>query len=220
VIVSKRMLMLAWPRVLLLLGIATVLGACSSAPQITRTQELSESADTPYQKILVVTLLSSFDSRRFVEEAIVAQLADRGTDSVRSTSLMDTRTPVVRATFQEMVDNLDADAVLVTQLVSLRSEGSFVDMSPEATVNLRPTGYWNVFSVDTTEYVEPQGVDFDHSLELLTELYSVQNKETVWGIVSKSNFTLGFDRTRDISVVNNEAKAIARYLSRDGVIGR
>lgn len=219
-IVSKRMLMLAWPRVLLLLGIATVLGACSSAPQITRTQELSESADTPYQKILVVTLLSSFDSRRFVEEAIVAQLADRGTDSVRSTSLMDTRTPVVRATFQEMVDNLDADAVLVTQLVSLRSEGSFVDMSPEATVNLRPTGYWNVFSVDTTEYVEPQGVDFDHSLELLTELYSVQNKETVWGIVSKSNFTLGFDRTRDISVVNNEAKAIARYLSRDGVIGR
>ena len=219
-IVSKRMLMLAWPRVLLLLGIATVLVACSSAPQITRTQELSESADTPYQKILVVTLLSSFDSRRFVEEAIVAQLADRGTDSVRSTSLMDTRTPVVRATFQEMVDNLDADAVLVTQLVSLRSEGSFVDMSPEATVNLRPTGYWNVFSVDTTEYVEPQGVDFDHSLELLTELYSVQNKETVWGIVSKSNFTLGFDRTRDISVVNNEAKAIARYLSRDGVIGR
>lgn len=219
-IVSKRMLMLAWPRVLLLLGIATVLGACSSAPQITRTQELSESADTPYQKILVVTLLSSFDSRRFVEEAIVAQLADRGTDSVRSTSLMDTRTPVVRATFQEMVDNLDADAVLVTQLVSLRSEGSFVDMSPEATVNLRPTGYWNVFSVDTTEYVEPQGVDFDHSLELLTELYSVQNKETVWGIVSKSNFTLGFDRTRDISVVDNEAKAIARYLSRDGVIGR
>lgn len=217
---NNKMLTFAWPRVLLLLGIATVLGACSSAPQITRTQELSESADTPYQKILVVTLLSSFDSRRFVEEAIVAQLADRGTDSVRSTSLMDTRTPVVRATFQEMVDNLDADAVLVTQLVSLRSEGSFVDMSPEATVNLRPTGYWNVFSVDTTEYVEPQGVDFDHSLELLTELYSVQNKETVWGIVSKSNFTLGFDRTRDISVVNNEAKAIARYLSRDGVIGR
>ena len=217
---NNKMLTFSWPRVLLLLGIATLLGACSSAPQITRTQELSESADTPYQKILVVTLLSSFDSRRFVEEAIVAQLADRGTDSVRSTSLMDTRTPVVRATFQEMVDNLDADAVLVTQLVSLRSEGSFVDMSPEATVNLRPTGYWNVFSVDTTEYVEPQGVDFDHSLELLTELYSVQNKETVWGIVSKSNFTLGFDRTRDISVVNNEAKAIARYLSRDGVIGR
>ena len=91
-------------------------------------------------------------------------------------------------------------------------------MNPESTVNLRPTGYWNVFSVDTTEYVEPQAVDFNHSLELLTELYSVQNKETVWGIVSKSNFTLGFDRTRDISVVNNEAKAITSYLSRDGLI--
>ena len=83
---------------------------------------------------------------------------------------MDTRTPVTRATLMKMVEDLDADAVLLTQLVSLRSEGTFVDMSPEATVNLRPTGYWNVFSVDTTEYVEPQAVDFSHSLVLLTEL--------------------------------------------------
>ena len=196
------------------------MAACSSGPQITRTQELAESADVPYEKILVITLLSSFDSRRFVEESIVTQLADRGTSAVPSTSLMNTRTPVTRATFQEMADNLDADAVLVTQMVSLRSKGSFVDMSPEATVNLRPTGYWNVFSVDTTEYIEPQAVDFEHSLELLTELYSIQNKETVWGIVSRSNFTLGFDRVRDLSVVDNEAKAIARYLSRDGVIAR
>ncbi len=214
------MMTLFRPGVLLLIWITAALAACSSGPQITRTQELAESADVPYEKILVVTLLSSFDSRRFVEEAIVAQLAELGTESVRSTSLMDTRTPVTRATFMEMVENIDADAVLVTQLASLRSVGSVVDMSPEATVNLRPTGYWNVFSVDVTEYVEPQAVDFDHTLELLTELYSVHNKEKVWGIVSRSNFTLGFDRVRDLSVVDNEAKAIARYLSRDGVIAR
>jgi hypothetical protein len=200
------------------IGLSAALVACTSGPQITRTQELAESADAPYEKILVITLLSSFDSRRFVEEAIVEQLAGRGTEAVRSTSLMDTRTPVTRETFLEMVENIDADAVLLTQMVSLRSEGSFVDMNPQRTLNIRPTGYWNVFTADVTEYVEPQAVDFDHSLELLTELFAADDKEKVWGIVSRSDFTLGFDRTRDISVVNDEAKAIVRFLSRDGVI--
>jgi len=92
---------------------------------------------------------------------------------------MNTRTPVTRETFLEMVENLDADAVLVTQLVSLRSQGTVRDMSPEATVNRRPTGYWNVFGVDTTEYVESQAVDFEHSLVLRIDLYSVLNKEIV-----------------------------------------
>jgi hypothetical protein len=39
---------------------------------------------------------------------------------VASTSMMDTRTPMIRDTFMEMVESLDADAVLVTQLVSLQ----------------------------------------------------------------------------------------------------
>ena len=182
--------------------------------------ELSESADAPYRNILVVTLLSSFDSRRYLEEEIVAQLAALGTTAVRSTSLMNTRTPVTRETFINMVGDVDADALLLTQLVALHSEGTFVDMSPEATVNLRPTGYWNVFSVNTTEYVEPQGVDFEHSLVLLTELYSVKSRQPVWGIESKSQYSLNFDRQKDYSIFIKEANAITRYLSKDGVIAQ
>ena len=102
-----------WQRLLAILGLAVVLGACSSGPQITRTQALSESADSPYQKILVITLYSSFDSRRYLEEEVVKRLAQRGTEAVASTSLMDTRTPVTRATFMAMVEDLDADAVRI-----------------------------------------------------------------------------------------------------------
>ena len=207
-------------RLLIVTGTALVFGACSSAPQITRTQELTASADVPYRNILVITLLSSFDSRRNLEEEVVSQLSERGTRAVASTSLMDTRTPVVRDTFLKMVKDIDADAVLVTQLVSLRSVGTFVDMNPESTVNLRPTGYWNVFSVDTTEYVEPQAVDFEHSLVLTTDLFSVQEAETVWGIESRSKFELGFDQAKDYTIIVNEAKAIASYLSRDGLIAQ
>ncbi len=212
--------MIVRPRALLLFGMVAVLAACSTGPQITRTQEVPESADTPYKNILVITLLSKFDSRRYLEQEVVSQLSALGTSAVASTSMMNTKTPMIRDTFMQMVEKIDADAVLVTQLSSLRSEGTVVDMSPEATLNLRPTGYWNVFSVDLTEYVEPQAVDFKHSLVLRTELYSVRTQETVWGIESKSEFNVGFDQFKDYTIIVNEAEAIAKYLSRDGLIAK
>ena len=206
------------PRALLLFGMVAALAACSTGPQITRTQEVPETADTPYKNILVITLLSKFDSRRYLEQEVVSQLSALGTSAVASTSLMNTKTPMIRDTFMKMVENIDADAVLVTQLSSLRSVGTVVDMSPEATLNLRPTAYWNVFSVDLTEYVEPQAVEFEHSLVLRSELFSVRTQEPVWGIESKSKFSLGFDQAKDYSIIINEAEAIAKYLSRDGLL--
>ena len=208
------------PRALLLFGMVAALAACSTGPQITRTQEVPESADIPYKNILVITLLSKFDSRRYLEQEVVSRLSALGTSAVASTSLMNTKTPMVRDTFMKMVEELDADAVLVTQLSSLRSEGTVVDMSPEATLNLRPTNYWNVFSVDLTEYVEPQAVDFEHTLVLRTELYAVRTQEPVWGIESRSKFSMGFDQAKDYSIFVSEAEAIAKHLSMDGLIAQ
>lgn len=209
-----------WQKILLYIGIAVALGACSTGSQITRIQDVSESAVTPYQKILVVTLFSSFDSRRYLEKEVVQQLSELGTDAIASTSMMNSKTPVTKATFLAMVEELDADAVLVTQLASLRSDATVKDMRPEATVNLRPTYYYNVFSVEQTEYVEPQSVEFEHSLVLLTELFSVHNLEKVWAIESKSSIVMDTDQTRAYSIFVDEAKAIVTHLSRDGLIAR
>ncbi len=209
-----------WQRTPLLFGIAVALGACATGPQITRTQEVSESADTPYQKILVITLLSSFDSRRYLEDEVVLQLSKLGTDAVASTSMMNTRTPVTRETFLAMVEEIDADAVLVTRLVSLESKGTMKDMNPQATRNFRPTYYYNVWSVELEEYVEPQAAEFKHSLVLATQLYSALNREVVWAIESKSKIVQGFDQVNNYSIIVDEANAIATYLSRDGLIAQ
>ncbi len=209
-----------WQRTPLLFGIALALGACATGPQITRTQEVSESAETPYQKILVVTLLSSFDSRRYLEDEVVLQLLKLGTDAVASTSMMNTKTPVTRQTFLAMVEEIDADAVLVTRLVSLETKGTMKNMNPQATRNFRPTYYYNVWSVELEEYVEPQAVQFKHSLMLATQLYSVHSREPVWAIESKSKIVQSFDQMKGYSIIADEAKAIATYLSRDGLIAQ
>ncbi len=209
-----------WSRTLLLFGIAAILGACASGPQVTKTLDVVESADAPYQKFLVITLLSSFDSRRYLEDEVVKQLSELGSDAVASTSMMNSRTPVTRQTFLAMVDKIGADAVLVTQLASLKSKGTVKDMNPEATINIRPTYYYNVWSVEQTEYVEPQAVDFEHSLVLTTQLYSVLKKESVWAIESRTRIKVNFDDMANYSVIVNEAKAITSHLSTDRLLAR
>jgi hypothetical protein len=212
--------MTSWRRAIFVNGISVALVACSTGPQVKTTQQFAESADAPYENILVIFLADKFDSRRYLEKEVVKNLAENGTQAVASTSLMDSRVPATRLTFLAMVQDLDADAVLVTQIANLESQGTVVNMNPQATYNFRPTYYYNVWSVDLQEYREPQAVDFKHSLVLATQLYSVSAKDVVWAIESKSNIQQAFDQGPDYSVYVKEAKAITSRLRRDGLVSR
>jgi hypothetical protein len=212
--------MIFWQKAMCVFGISVALAACSTAPQVTTTQKFAESADAPYENILVIFLADKFDSRRYLETEVVKILTENGTHAVASTSMMDSRTPKTRQTFVAMVDDIGADAVLVTQIANLQSEGTVVDMNPQATYNFRPTYYYNVWSVDLQEYMEPQAVDFEHSLALATQLYSVSAKDVVWAIESKSNIKQAFDKGPDYSIYVKEAEAIASHLLRDKLIAR
>lgn len=207
-------------RKLPLLAIAVVLGACATGPKITTVQAVSDSADEPYENVLVIALFKSFDMRRYLEKEIVTQLSELGVKAIASTSLMDTKTPVTRQTFLAMVDALDSDAVMVTRLMKLESRGKMKDMNPEATYNFRPTYYYNVWSVEQTEYVEPQALELTHTLALATELHSVRDRAAVWAIESRSNIVQDYDHRQDYSVIVDEAKAITDHLSQDGLIAQ
>jgi len=203
---------------LALISVAILMGACASGSSITTVQELSTSADAPYENVLVVSLFESFDMRRYLETEIVRELRELGVQAIASTSKMDSRTPVTRQTFAAMVDELGSDAVLVTQLVNLETRGKMQDMNPQSTYNIRPTYYFNVWSVELTEYVEPQQMELTHTLALATNMHSVRDKAPVWAIESRSRIVQDHDHRQDYSVFVDEAEAIAAQLSRDGLI--
>jgi hypothetical protein len=202
---------------LIIVAAAFVLSACAG-PQITRVQALSDTADAPYQSVLVVSLFELFDTRRWLEDEIVKKLTARGISAVASTSLMNTKTPVTRQTFQAMVDEHGSDAVLITQLISLDSEAKANDSRPESTYIVRPTYYYNVWSVELTEYVEPPFLTLKHEFRLSTQVYSVSAEDAVWGIESKTRIVTQRETQGDTSFIADEAKAIVRHLSRDGLI--
>ena len=194
-----------------------VLNGCAT-PQVTQIQKFTGASDAPYDNVLVISLFKSYDARIYLEKEIVKQLKAKGVDAVASTSLMDSRTPATRETFVAMVDSLNSDAVLVTQLVNLEAEAKMKDARPEATYNIRPTYYYNVWSVDLKEYVAPQRMQLKYVSVLATQLYSVAKEEAVWAIESKTNFTMDYDESGEVSANADEAKAITSYLSRDGLL--
>jgi len=209
-----------WQRIFLLLLSAVALAACSVGPQITTTQEVSSSADTPYENILVIALFASFDVRKQFEKAVVKQLLESGTDAVASTSMMNSKTPMTRQTYLAMVETLDVDAVLINEVSRLDSKTSLKDASPEATYNVGATYYYNVWSVELTEYVEPPSIEVKSSVALATQLYAVVNRELVWAIESKLKIVQDAGRPRHYPFIADEAKAIVAHMSKDGLIAQ
>jgi len=205
---------------LLVAGVTIALAGCSTGSQITRTLDLPESADAPFDNILIVALFSSFDNRMRLEKDIVQNLSEIGTHAVASTSLMDTNTPVTRQTFVAMLEELDSDALLVAHLVDVDSETSMKDANPQATYNVRPTYYFNVWDVELTEYVEPQFLEVKGSVVLATEVYSVLSRDAVWAIESKFNFVQRGDSGANYTYYLAEADVIVKYMSRDGLIAQ
>ena len=165
--------------------VATALAACAAVPQITRLQAQSAPASTPYENILVVSLFDSFDSRRYYEKETVKALEALGTKAVALTSQVDLREPVNRETILPVVQKLGADAVLVTQVSNLRTTAQTQNRRPESTHNIRPTYYYNVFSVELTEYEEPPAMQYNFDLALRADLFSVESRESVWAVASE-----------------------------------
>ena len=194
------------------------MGACASGPQVTQVQELSPSADAPYESVIVAALFASFDARRFFEKEIVKQLSEKGIKAIASTSLMTTKTPLTRETFATMTEEQGADALLVTRVIDLNTVTEQKDRRARSTRNIRPTYYYNVWSYELTEYVQPQATEYTHSLVLATQLYSVEAQKLVWAIESKSKIVEGFEEGRNANLIQNESKAITSRLFREGLV--
>ena len=197
--------------------VALFLSACAG-PQVTRTQPLEDSADAPYGDVLVVSLFKSFDMRRFFEREIVKQLEERGIEAVASTSIIDVNTPLNRDNIVAAVSEAGADAVLVTQLLDSETVARFRDRSPESTYNIRPTYYFNVWSVEYTEYVEPPGLETKHELTMASQVFSVSTKEPVWTIETRSKLKRNIDGHFSGTSIADESKAIVGALARDGLL--
>ncbi len=204
-------------RTILIASFVVVLCACA-APSVTRVQPLVDGADAPYQRVLVVSLFKSYGARRDLEKALVRQLEARGIEAVSSSSMMKTTTPMTRQFYQGLVASEKVDSVLVTQLVTADLSAKAKDASPQATYNVWATNYFNVWSVELTEYVEPQLVELKQEIVLAAHMYSASTQQPVWAIETKTTIKRNYDERISLAQIDGEAQAIVKTMSTDGLL--
>lgn len=194
--------------------------AAVAAPKVKHVKKLADDSGAPFENILVATLFSDFGARKLLEKRIVNLLAERGTKSVASTSMTDTKTPMTTETYIALVDSTGADAVLLTQIIDAESEITAKDANPETTVEIRPTYYFNVWGVNVTEYVEPQFVFQEGTVMIATLMLSVEKEDAVWVIESKLKYKKEVGVPRAYDAFDDESKSIVKHLARDGLIAK
>lgn len=193
--------------------------ACGVAPPtVSTTNGLPETSDGPYEHVLVLFLYSKFDTRRYLEDEIVKDLTAQGIKATTATSMMTSRTPLTPKFVVELMTELGADSLLLTQLADLRTTGKVVNMRPEATYNFYPTYYVNVFQVTLDEYLEPPDVQFTHELSTSSDLYALSSRDKVWSMVTQSKFKENRDHVADYSIILREADAISGAMLKDRVM--
>ncbi len=200
--------------------VACLAAACTTAPRVTRLHLEADATGAPYGKVLVVAVFSDTETRRILERETRKRLVATGIEAVALTSVQKPGQAVSREEVARAAGITSADAVLVTQLIDYDPSVKAKHRSPEAGYKFGTTYFFDVYTVDYKEFVEPPTILLSGDLSLQTDLYSVASRSRVWAIKSEQKFKLNLEDRWDDSIIVSEAEAIVGALGRDRMIQR
>lgn len=171
-------------------------------------------------KVLVVGISENVTRRRLFEDTLVEQLKKRGLQAYSSAELIPPEQKVDKDTIRAAAKEKSVDAVIVTRLVSVDKEASYL---PGA-VNVDSSGQYSPpkdYYYNFNDYISEGGVTTqtpgkvvsDTIFSLETNLYEVKNEKLIWSITSET-----FNPNDINKAIDNLSKIIVNRLSKDNLI--
>ena len=162
---------------------AALLASCST------TQIKSVWKDPSYfgrpQMIMVVAVAKEPITRRIIEDEFVLQLKARGTDAIASYTIIPDKSQDDQAVIAKMVEQMGADTLLISRLVSKRSVRVYY---PAATTH-RPHYYgkWPEYYRHGYETINTPGYTTKYEYALMeTNLYDASNDNLLWAATTET----------------------------------
>lgn len=167
-----------------LLVFFTVLLAGCSTTQVKSVWKEPSYLGQP-QRVMVVAVAKEPINRRIFEDEFVLQLKARGTDAIASYTVLPDRNQNDQAAIAKLVEQLGADTVLISRLVSKRS----VRVYYPATVTYRPRHYlqWPDYYRHGYDTIDTQGYMTQYEYALMeTNLYDARNDNLIWATTTET----------------------------------
>jgi hypothetical protein len=152
-----------------------LLPSCSATTQLTSVWRDQTYQDHP-RKILVLGMLKTPGNRRILEDEMVRQLKAHGTDAVAGYTVLPEQIEANKETVTATMNEIGADAVLISRLMDKKSVTTYVPGSPP------PTGYgWQGY------YAYNQGHTVqDEYAVVQTNLYDLKTNKLIWTAASET----------------------------------
>jgi hypothetical protein len=180
-------------------------------PSCATTKLTSLWRDEAYQdhprKILVIGILKTPGNRRIFEDEMVKQLKARGTDAVAAYTVLPDGADTSKETLTAKMNELGADAVLISRPVDKKSVTTYVP----GTMRAGYPGYaggWHGYYAYSPGYVVQ-----DEYAVAETNLYDLKTDKLIWTAVSET-----WINDKNESLIRSFAKVIADNLAGQKVI--
>ena len=152
-----------------------LLPSCSATTQLTSVWRDETYQDHP-RKILVLGMLKTPGNRRILEDEMVRQLKAHGTDAVAGYTVLPEQIEANKETITAIMNEIGADAVLISRLMDKKSVTTYVPGSPP------PTGYgWHGYYSYNPGYVVQ-----DEYAVVQTNLYDLKTNKLIWTAASET----------------------------------
>jgi hypothetical protein len=204
----------AWLPVLIVSMILTGV-SCSTKTRISSQWKSPDYKGGPMHKILVVGISETSLGRRTYEDRFAKALRDNGADAVASYTLLPTDDRLTREELEGTVRRDGFDGVIVTQLLEVAKETTYVPPSSHVVPSSYRYGYYGHYGRGYDVVHTPGYTRTSKIVRLETQLWNAEDSQLAWGIISET-----FDPTSTGDAITSVTNKLVSKLSEDGLISK
>jgi len=188
------------------------LSACGPTSRTISTLEGPAYVGPEFEKVLVLAIADSYNSRALFERTLVREISASGTSATAHYTLTKIDDPIDRSAIEKLVQTGGFDSILITRVL----DSNFVRKEQTGSAATKVTVKDNaLFRYDYEELNEPVTLALGVNAVISSELFSVASGSKVWAIQSD----LSDETNIDIAVID-AAEVVAQRLRRDGLVAR
>jgi hypothetical protein len=167
------------------LSLLLMLSACSTSIKTVKTLDDPAYCDSRYHNFLVVGVAADYNNGAQFEGQLVSAIKVGG-----------------------------YDAVFLTRVADQHSKVDVKTGAPDTKVVRESGNVFDLFRYDYEELNDPETIEIDTDITIITELYETAGKNNIWAIESSSQSTDGAG-----ILIDREVAAIMQQLKKDKLIG-
>ena len=165
------------------------------------------------RNVLVIGMSKEMMRRRLFEESLVEQFKSYDISAVSSAEIFPSNQKMDKESLSKLVQEKSFDAVIVTRLISVDKEQTYVPRETYVPPPGYRHGYYGYYQTVYPSVYSEGYLRTDTVVSLATNLYDTIDEKLVWSITSES-----FNPTDINRAVKDIASVIVEKLSTDGII--